>query len=1167
MLMKKMKGFALVELIAAVIIIGIIAIISIPVVSNFINDSQEQTYRTYEKTMTQAAENEVIKCESDPNFSCRLPDSIDEKQKIQLYKLIEDGFIDNMKNPDSEEFCNAESSYVEVTKTGMSDYEYVACLYCGEYKTEGICKEVEIDGEDPVCGDITGASTRWTNQNRTISVRCSDNTSGCEMPSFSRTFTTTTEKGTVTIQDKSGRTVQCPVDVYVDKTLPTCVIEVTEGDYLENVGWYSLTATAELKSTNDEHSKVLTYGVGTSLENRNYNKETRLTVGSGITTVLGYVKDVAGNEGVCGVDVRVGTSKPDFKFYYGYPVYPNKERYTLSQITEQTGNVLKTTGTDPKITLERMSHYGQIEKVIITLSQNIATSTKATVLSNGTEIGQATMTRGTKVIEVNIPKSSYNTLTIRLGELNNKTYNVSKIEVLTTDGSIITNQSVTVYLEQIDKGMKTTEATFNNGVNWQENLYNTYGSNATNIIKTRNKILMESDPQTFNIGGIDKVVPTVKITAKKKTSGTEVASNTWSNEELNFILEKTQAGASGFKLYYCKDENNTCTPNIEVQDKAPITNYNTLKGQYYIRYKIVGGSGNESAVGSYRAKVDTNKPTVTITATKKTSGTSVASNTWSDDYLNFKFTQSGVGESGATIYYCEDTTNICNPTTSIANDTTITNYNTTTGTYYVRYKIVSGAGSATTVTSFIARVDVLEPTCTITKNITVETKENIILTINNGTSTSGILSNGYSWTSATTGFSTTKTKTIDRNGTYTAWVKANNGKVGTCSITVSNITLCDPGKYRDGTGLCAICPVGNYCPGKGKTQCPAGTYRNTTGGKQESDCSKCAAGTYSSAGASSCSQCPANTYSGEGAASCENCPTGYTCGGGCSAKSQCTISCSANTRVTIADGTCTGTCSIGYEIAAHTVASGSTSGECSAKSIKCNAGYYLRASDATCQACPSGNYCLGGTFTYNGSDQGKNGCPSGYTSSAGSTAKSQCTISCSANTRVATVDGTCTACSSGYEIAAHTVAAGDTSAACTKSEIIFTLKYECGTYDGFYYYSSDPEPKTCVANNWGYCKIRIDEDPANCKRTLRKSPYTVTYASSWSQPLYTTITLYADETINAVYSEDNGNQGGNEGGGDTCTSDTSDDCTFGSCICDWAPCCGCIDGHGFCLYK
>ncbi len=45
----------------------------------------------------------------------------------------------------------------------------------------------------------------------------------------------------------------------------------------------------------------------------------------------------------------------------------------------------------------------------------------------------------------------------------------------------------------------------------------------------------------------------------------------------------------------------------------------------------------------------------------------------------------------------------------------------------------------------------------------------------------------------------------------------------------------------------------------------------------------------------------------------------------------------------------------------------------SGQSKTCDAGYYLKADNATCTACPAGKYCVGGTFTFNGSDQGISG--------------------------------------------------------------------------------------------------------------------------------------------------------------------------------------------------
>jgi type IV pilus assembly protein PilA len=301
------KGFTLIEIIAVIIIIGIISIIAVPAVINYISNAKKTTYTSYESSMKQAAENQILACVNGNEENCLIPNVIDEKQSIPLSSLVDQGYIDLMKNPESNDFCDKDLSYVEVKKIGDENFEYIACLYCGEYQTENAsCTTYTLDGDEPTCGEITGASTRWTKERRTISVKCSDPTSGCTNSSFSKSFNTTTKEGSITIVDRSGRTKVCNVNVYVDKTKPTCEIKAS-GNYLEDYGWYILEADADLENMKDNESGLLTYGIGKSIQNRNYNKKTHMKLGSGITTVVGYVKDIAGNEGLCAQDIRVGT--------------------------------------------------------------------------------------------------------------------------------------------------------------------------------------------------------------------------------------------------------------------------------------------------------------------------------------------------------------------------------------------------------------------------------------------------------------------------------------------------------------------------------------------------------------------------------------------------------------------------------------------------------------------------------------------------------------------------------------------------------------------------------------------------------------------------------------------------------------------------------------------
>ena len=83
--------------------------------------------------------------------------------------------------------------------------------------------DVYLDKKAPSCGKITGQSKTWTGNDRTISVKCNDNSggSGCKQASFEKTFSSTTKVGEIVIEDKVGHTITCKVNAYVDKTNPT----------------------------------------------------------------------------------------------------------------------------------------------------------------------------------------------------------------------------------------------------------------------------------------------------------------------------------------------------------------------------------------------------------------------------------------------------------------------------------------------------------------------------------------------------------------------------------------------------------------------------------------------------------------------------------------------------------------------------------------------------------------------------------------------------------------------------------------------------------------------------------------------------------------------------------------------------------------------------------
>lgn len=94
---------------------------------------------------------------------------------------------------------------------------------------------VYVDKTPPTCGTVSGASTSWTNGDRTISVGCQDSDSGCEQATFTNTFTSDATTGNITIKDRAGNTANCPVNVYIDKTRPVIkILGFGKLNYAEN---------------------------------------------------------------------------------------------------------------------------------------------------------------------------------------------------------------------------------------------------------------------------------------------------------------------------------------------------------------------------------------------------------------------------------------------------------------------------------------------------------------------------------------------------------------------------------------------------------------------------------------------------------------------------------------------------------------------------------------------------------------------------------------------------------------------------------------------------------------------------------------------------------------------------------------------------------------------
>ena len=163
------------------------------------------------------------------------------------------------------------------------------------------------------------------------------------------------------------------------------------------------------------------------------------------------------------------------------------------------------------------------------------------------------------------------------------------------------------------------------------------------------------------------------------------------------------------------------------------------------------------------------------------------------------------------IYYCKDTENACFPNTIVSADTLITSYNTISGVYYIRYRMVENNISST-IGSYTAKVDVTDPTCTVTKTATGVDGVNV--TINCTDNESGC-----------SGFTENNLK---ENKTFT--VTNGASRTGTCNVTISTQNInCRNCYYGENT-----CSYG--CDERWDS-CYYGSYNECVGGNERvEDC-------------------------------------------------------------------------------------------------------------------------------------------------------------------------------------------------------------------------------------------------------------------------------------------------------------------------------------------
>ncbi len=592
---------------------------------------------------------------------------------------------------------------------------------------------IKIDKTKPTCTN-SGDSTTWTSGNRTITWGCSDTLSGCKTgyTGGSQTYTTSTKTVTIasyTIKDNAGNETTCQqrtANVYVDKTAPT--LSLTKETYQEGFDNWSLptggsvgngiltlsqsgSATSNYYAVNGEYWHVLydAYtttkanddGTGGILSNSSYFDVNK----NGIKSQNGY----SANGNAPSFTLNEWKNNLSWDGWSGYGSDVKYLKFSFS-----TGN----TYSQPPVKIRNFKVWGQLYNnsfynINISKSDNVEIKTVKYATGNQTEsyftTGGITLTSDTlkvtenntytvyaedtvgnkKVATINVNKIDTTKPTVAFGTNGNSTYAKSQsTKVTVTDNlsgiSILKYQWTTSTTQPVASTFTTS---FTNGSTITKS--DGTGSYYLWILATDN-----AGNQTItrsNVFNLDNIAPTCSISGNPTswtTSATLKATGSDSHSGVSSVVFTGTTSAS-------KTVTSNGSVSATVTDKA----------------------GNTNTCSANVTKIDTEKPTCTITGLPTS---------WTTSAI---LTVSGTdSQSGVASYSWDGTTYGSTQTKTI----------TANGTYtaYVKDKV----GRIKNCSATVSKVDSVAPTAPVIAGGSGEWQNynQIVWNTTNSTATSGI---------------------------------------------------------------------------------------------------------------------------------------------------------------------------------------------------------------------------------------------------------------------------------------------------------------------------------------------------------------------------------------------------------------------------------------------
>mgnify|MGYP003299463335 CR=1 FL=1 len=308
------KGFTLVEIIGVVAILGIVSVVGLVSVNSIIQKGKTEHYVAAEKNLKITAESYA---QANRDY---LPKNVGEMKKVTLRTLVDDNYMEPIKDYHDKN-CDLDNSYVQIFKYSKNGYSYLAYLDCPDYRNieenQSLKPTISITmTENTNNVKKTESKVKITDTSKllsyTITIYKYDEeiyTTGNIEANYDIEVTKTIDiskytpgkiKTVVRATNIYGnQTTETKTITYSDKQKPTCVVK-TEDKTRGNNDWIKT------------GSRKITVGCvdgeeGSGCEREEFTKTFKDDMKYGYITI----KDKAGNETECKVDVFIDKTKPN----------------------------------------------------------------------------------------------------------------------------------------------------------------------------------------------------------------------------------------------------------------------------------------------------------------------------------------------------------------------------------------------------------------------------------------------------------------------------------------------------------------------------------------------------------------------------------------------------------------------------------------------------------------------------------------------------------------------------------------------------------------------------------------------------------------------------------------------------------------------------------------